>query len=304
MLNLNVIDGNAVGRYLHATKLKTAFRNADGHITNSLFGFIGMLIDLKKKANPGDKNVVLWDGHADFRYEMYPEYKGNRKARNEEQEKLYEEYKWITPYTRSAISALGIPQFLNLKLEADDLASIIVNTPQPQDISISLITGDKDWLQLVRKNVVWCDIRNERRAVGEYNFKAVTELATPELFLQKKCLTGDSSDNVSGVGGIGEKRAIALLNEWGSVDNFFANFDKYEGKKKSWEERLFSEEGREIYYRNRKLMNLIDAPAEDKNYRKVMKRNLDLDTFFGICAEMNFSTYLSKAEEIKELFNE
>lgn len=299
MKKVILIDGNAVGYLnLHGTVLK----NADGQMTQSIFGFINLLIELKTKYSDA-KLLVLWDGYAEFRYSIYPEYKGNRKPRTAFDKLLKEEYKRQCPIIREVIKSLGIDQTFNRILEADDLASIFTKKLTDNNYSVSLITTDRDWLQLVRENVVWHDLRDNLKPYGVFNFKAKAGVDSVERFLEKKSLMGDASDNISGVGGIGEKRVKELFKTFGSVRGFFrvAHLTK---DLTSWEKKLLSREGREIYYRNIQLMDLIHPQIEDMSERVNIKGELDFDRFKQICLEQNFSTFTNKLDEIKRLFNE
>lgn len=299
MKKVILIDGNAVGYLnLHGTVLK----NADGSMTQSIFGFINLLIELKTKYSDA-KILVLWDGHADFRYSIYPEYKGNRKPKTAFDKLLKEEYKKQCPIIRDVIQSLGIDQVLNRKLEADDLASIFSKKLSQNDYSVSLVTTDRDWLQLVQQNVVWHDLRDKLKPYGVFNFKMKAEVDSVESFLEKKCLMGDASDNISGVGGIGEKRVKELFKKYGSVKGFFGIAYTL-SELTSWEKKLLSKEGREIYYRNIQLMDLIHPQIEDKSQRVNIKGKFDLNRFRQICLEQNFSTFINKFDDIKRLFNE
>lgn len=329
---LNIlVDGNSIGyANHHATKL-----TAGELQTQAIFGFIKTMRQLRM-SYPTASILVLWDGKAEFRYELHPGYKGDRRN-TPQKEADHKAYKAQVPHIQRATTLLGISQMLAYNLEADDLAGIFTNRflAKPEN-EVLLITGDQDWAQLVRERVTWRDLRSDDRIITPYNFFEKTGYKTPYAFLEGKCLHGDSSDCISGVGGIGETTAPLLLAEHGSVRNFWKKCDEgtytprtkaerslWQGTspytKEEWEAQfIYVEEpelsaddnekarkkalkkhmdayigqGRSIFGRNLRLMQLMKPPALDKSKLVVTKGKFDREAFADFCGEFAFMSIL------------
>ncbi|SSI71562.1 5'-3' exonuclease H3TH domain-containing protein [Acinetobacter baumannii] len=211
-----LVDANSIGYAAqHAIKLYSGSMQ-----TQAVFSFIKTMRELRQRY-PHAGMVVLWDGRAEWRFEREPSYKSNRKCDPRMQQE-HDAYKAQCPFIKRALKALGIKQMTSAIHEADDLAGILVQrfASDPNN-RILLITGDRDWLQLVKPNVSWRDPRDESRFIHWANFYEKTGFKSPVAFLQGKALQGDSSDCISGVGGIGEATAIKILAEYGSVNEFW-----------------------------------------------------------------------------------
>lgn len=298
MADILIVDGNSIGHANHnATKLSVA-----GMETQAIFGFIKSLQKMRETYR-GYEIVVLWDGKAQWRKELCPEYKENRKATDEKQAASKESYKKQSPFIRKAIQLLGVRQMLVTSAEADDMAGLMVKKLSGAN-RIVLVTGDKDWLQLVRPGVTWFDpIRD--RTVNMSNFFEFTGYKTPEQFVDGKALMGDSSDNISGVGGIGEKGAPEFVAEFGSVQKFFEQVAMgYFVPKKKAHQRLYSPEGQAIFNRNRKIMNLLDVPIPPKEDVSVIAPAFNSDAFKQLCEKLAFASILREFDLFINLFKE
>lgn len=298
MADILIVDGNSIGHANHnATKLSVG-----GMETQAIFGFCKSLQKMRQ-AYSGYEIVVLWDGKAQWRKDICPEYKENRKATDEKQAASKESYKKQSPFIRKAIQLLGIRQMLVTTAEADDMAGLMVKKLHGSN-RIVLVTGDKDWLQLVRPGVTWFDpIRD--RTVNMSNFFEFTGYKTPEQFVDGKALMGDTSDNISGVGGIGEKGAPEFVAEFGSVQGFFDQVDggTFIPKKKA-HQRLATAEGRAVFQRNRKVMNLLDVPNPPKEDVSVIAPTFNSEAFKQLCEKLAFASILREFELFTNLFKE
>lgn len=296
-MNISIIDGNSIG---YAAHYGTTLTNGDMQ-TQAVFGTARTLIELRQ-SHPETTPLVVWDGRATWRFDACPTYKSNRHSDDPKKEEVRLAYKKQVPFIRQMLKAMGVRQMLVTTHEADDLAAMIVAKKKPDD-KIVLITGDRDWLQLVRPNVLWKDCR-KGDIVGTFNFFEVTGYKTPEAFLDGKCLKGDSSDNISGVGGIGEKGAPEFLATYGSVRNFFGHVDAgtVVPTKKALK-HLASDEGREIYERNYRVMQLLDvAPFDKKNLICNDRTSKNRDEFVELCGKLGFASFLSDPDKILNLF--
>lgn len=297
MTGFIIVDANSLGHAFHnSTKLTVG-----DFQTQAIFGVVKAVRELMTSM-PDRRLLVLWDGRAEWRKEIYPDYKGNRKAVTAEQAKDKEAYKKQVPILQAALERLGVEQKLNYGAEADDLAGFLVPRVVASGHHVLLQTGDRDWLQMVGPKVVWNDPRSEGRTVTHDIFIEKTGYSDPTAFLDGKAIQGDSSDNIEGIPGIGETTAANLLAEFGSVQRFLSMVDAgtYTPKKrksksatsKHPEEVLASPEGRAIYERNIKLMDLLKVPAPDPAKMHKFNRFFDPDGFKAICTKLAFISIL------------
>ena len=296
-MNLTIVDGNSIG---YAAHHGTVLSNGEMQ-TQAVYGVIRTLAEHKKK-HLDTEIVVVWDGRASWRWDICPTYKSNRHSDDPEKEAQREAYKAQSKYIYRALADLGINQILYSTHEADDLAGLIVSRKRPND-TIFLLTSDKDWLQLIRNGVIWCDARSGN-VVSANNFYETTGFKTPEAFLDGKCLKGDKSDAIAGVGGIGEKGAPEFLATYGSVKNYFAAVDAGVVKpSKKAHINLASSAGRKIYEDNYAVMQLLNVKPLDKA-NKVMggKKPKNREDFIELCHEMAFQTFLANPDELLNLF--
>lgn len=332
MANTNIIDGNSVGHAAHrATKL-----TAGGMQTQAVFGFLRTLRDMVTE-HRSYTPIVLWDGKAQWRYDLHPLYKSNRESDPKKVEER-KHYKIQRPFIERAVAALGVRQMSATYHEADDLAGYLVNKLcQNPENKIRLSTGDQDWLQLLRPNVIWEDHRNEAKVITLKNLMDMTGYATPYAFLEGKCLQGDTSDVISGVGGIGEQGAPEFLAEFGSVREFWRRCDSGEYvptkkahlslwkgtspfTKEEWasqyagdktDKKAFKQhmdawpgQGRAIFARNFRLMQLLKVNQPNKEDVRVIPGKFDQDKFAEVCEELAFTSILRTIDIFTKPFKE
>lgn len=267
--------------------------------TQAIFGYTKAVRSLKA-VHFGCRLLNLWDGRAQWRFDLLPNYKSNRDVDPKAVAKK-EELTKQRPYIERMLKSLGIDQMLVSTHEADDMAGYLVtNSTEP----FELITGDKDWLQLVRENVTWFDPVNEVR-ITHANFLDKTGYFTPQEFLQGKCLMGDSSDVISGVGGIGEKGAPVFMAEHRNVAEFFRKVEsgEYVPKGKVME-RFATKEGKLAFARNYKLMSLRNVPKPKPENVSIIRGQFNEDEFLGLCEELNFSSITRDRHEFLKPFKE
>ena len=226
---------------------------------------------------------------------------------------MREEYRKQRPLIKEAFKHLGILQYEAEGYEADDLAGHLASKFNEKDESPNLeavmITGDKDWLQLVGNNVKWIS-NHDNRVVTKAGFKKETGCDTPAQFLQLKALAGDSSDAITGVGGIGETVAPRLMNHFGSVQSMLkAHKEVGEFTKENLPEELArsrkklndfcnnSDSQHEKLKRNLKLMNLRSIRLS-KDEITTIQSNPDKDKFIDFCHDLELLTLAERADII------
>jgi DNA polymerase-1 len=184
-------------------------RAPDGTPTNAAYGFVNMLIKVIREEVP-DRVIVVFDARGPtFRHELYDAYKANREAQPEDLTIQF-------PIVRELVDAYRIPVISVPEFEADDVIATLVERA-PEDAQISIVSTDKDLMQLVSDRVTLLDGVKDRR----YGPSEVEERfgVRPDHILDLRALVGDPSDNIPGVKGIGEKGAAKLIAEWGSLEN-------------------------------------------------------------------------------------
>lgn len=224
MDKLILIDGNSIAfRAFYALPLLS---NSSGLHTNAVFGFTTMLMKLIEEEKPTHFLVAFDAGKTTFRHEGYKEYKGGREKTPPE---LSEQF----PLIRELIRSFGISQFELEGYEADDIIGTLTRlADESGQLDVVVVTGDKDMLQLASDRVTIALTRKGVSEVDRYDPAAIREKygLVPKQIIDLKGLMGDASDNIPGIPGVGEKTAIKLLHEYGSVEEVLANVDKIAGK--------------------------------------------------------------------------
>lgn len=218
-----LVDGySLIFRGFHALPLLTA---PDGTYTNAIHGFLSMLLKALGDYRP-DSLCVMMDMHAPtFRHALYDEYKGTRKP-------MPEELRPQLPLMRELLHAMRLRVCEMEGYEADDLLGTAARMANERGMHAYVLTGDRDSLQLasgdtqiilMRKGITESLLLDEKGVYETYGF-------TPEQVPDMKGLMGDSSDNIPGIAGIGEKTALKLITQYGTLDEVLAHADEVKGK--------------------------------------------------------------------------
>ena len=219
-----VIDGNSMlHRAFHA--LPPTMTAPDGRPTNATFGFVSMLVKLVGDLHP-DGVVVTWDrGKPAFRTDALAGYKAHRPPTAQE---LKDQF----PMTKELLDALAVPQVEVEGWEADDLLGTLAERGREAGLEMLLVTGDRDALQLVCEGVTVVSTQKGVTDIKLYDAAAVEERfgVRPDQITDYLGLKGDTSDNIPGVPGIGEKTAAKLLQEYGSLDEALLRAGEIKGK--------------------------------------------------------------------------
>lgn len=220
-----LIDGNSIAN--RAFYAMPPLTNSAGLHTNAVYGFTTMLLKLLEEEKPTHVLVAFDAGKITFRHEGYSEYKGGRAKTPPE---LSEQF----PVMKELLHAFGIAQFELSGYEADDIIGTLTKRADEQGVETLVVSGDKDMLQLVSPKVTVAVTRKGVSELEKYSPEEMQEKygLTPLQFIDLKGLMGDASDNIPGIPGVGEKTALKLLHEYGSVEDVLANTDKLKGKMK------------------------------------------------------------------------
>jgi DNA polymerase-1 len=222
---LVLIDGNSLSfRAFYALPLLS---NKAGIHTNAILGFAKLLEKIIREEQPTHFLVAFDAGKTTFRHSKYSEYKGGRQKTPPE---LSEQF----PYIRQLLDAYHIKHYELENYEADDIIGTLSKEADQNDFETIIVTGDRDLTQLATQNVTIYYTKKGVTDVDHYTPEFIAEKYNglkPIQIIDMKGLMGDSSDNIPGVAGVGEKTAIKLLNQFDSVEGVYENIDKVSGKK-------------------------------------------------------------------------
>ena len=233
---LYLVDGSSyIYRAFFAIR---GLSTSEGFPTNAIYGFTQMLRKLIEAEDP-DFLAVTFDAHdADertFRKELYPEYKANRSA-------MPEDLRVQLPYFRKVVEALRIPIMEQAGVEADDLIATATVKARELGLPVCIVSGDKDLMQLIGDDVEMYDSMREKRFGLDEVAKRFQ--VTPDRVKYVLALAGDSSDNIPGVPGIGEKTGGKLVKEFGDLETILSSIDKVSGKKRKQNLEQFADQAR------------------------------------------------------------
>ena len=287
-----LIDGSAfLYRAFHAIR---SLATSKGHPTNATFGFTRILLKLLKDKQPEYAGVFFDVKGPTFRHKMFDEYKANRPP-------MPEELAIQIPDIKAIVNALNIPIIEKTGYEADDLVGTYARIAQSQGFKVVMVTGDKDFIQLITDNcTLWDPMKDtvtDRPAVKE-------EMGIePEQFIDVLGLAGDTADNIPGVKGVGVKTAVKLVAEYASIDNIYSNLDQLKKKKKLHENLSAS---RQIVQLSRDLAAIdrhvdVTEPMDDFKLQA-----FDTQKAFDLFQSFEFKTlaqeFAGKADKSKKIY--
>ncbi|MDY6934445.1 MAG: DNA polymerase I [Spirochaetota bacterium] len=265
---LFVIDGHALSYRAYYAFIKNPLTNSKGQNTSAIYGFARMLLKLIDEESP-DYLIVAFDPPGrSFRFRLYPEYKANRQKMPDDLRPQIDEIK-------NMLSIMGIMCIVEEDYEADDVLGTIAKKYSGKDIEVVLVTGDKDAYQLVNDNV---KIYANKRGITEfeiYDVKGVTEKLgiRPDQVIDYMALMGDSTDNIPGVLGIGEKTAQKLIGQYDHLEGVYEHIDEIKGAK--IKESILNNQ--EMAFLSRDLVTIRDSLPIEIDIDKIAKPDLNSD---------------------------
>ncbi|MBM7584920.1 DNA polymerase-1 [Bacillus pakistanensis] len=286
---LMLIDGNSIAyRAFFALPL---LNNEKGIHTNAVYGFTTMLQKMLQDEKPTHILVAFDAGKTTFRHKTYGEYKGGRQKTPPE---LSEQF----PYIRELLDAYSIPRYELENYEADDIIGTLSLQAEKDGYEVTVVSGDKDLTQLSSKTTTVNITRKGITDIEEYTPEHVMEKweITPEQIIDMKGLMGDSSDNIPGVPGVGEKTAIKLLKQFETIEKLMESLDEVSGKK--LKEKL--EENKDQAFMSKELATILrEAPVEISLDELTFNGPQD-DKLREIFRELGFNSLLEKMGENPE----
>lgn len=288
-----LVDGNnLLFRSYYATAYTgNIMRNRDGFPTNGLYGFVNMINKIVAEENP-KYMMVAFDIGKTFRHEKYKDYKGGRRE-------TPEDLKVQFPIAKKILTAMGIKYLECEGFEADDIIGTISSwCDKDPEYEALIVSSDKDLLQLISDETVVKLLKpkdyimmDEATFIQTYGFE-------PIKMIDLKALMGDASDNIPGVKGIGEKTAIKLLTQYGSLDGIYENIDNIKG---STHEKLVT--GNEDAYYSKELVTIYREVPLNITWDDLLYGNENTNELIQLYNELNFYSLLKKASSNKKNVN-
>lgn len=285
---LVLIDGHALAYRMFFALPIESFSTKDGEPTNATYGFIRTVLETILADQPPHYFAVSFDLGATFRDELFEEYKGTR-------EKMPDELDLQITRIKEVLRALNVPILELEGFEADDVLGTVARQAKPLGVPVHIITGDRDLLQLVDDNTqVELPARGSRPPEIFADDASVIDYfgVRPDQVVDFKALVGDPSDNIPGIKGVGQKTAVKLLNEYGTLDNIYAHVDEIKGaigKKVA--------AGKEDAYLSQKLARIVtDAPIA-LDLATCVAQDFEATAVLDIFQELEFRTLTNMLRE-------
>lgn len=257
---------------------------SDGRPTNAVFGFVATLNKLLNEKQP-EYLAVAYDAKGpSFRKEMYPDYKANRPPMPED---LIAQQEPI----RNIVKAMGLTSLEIEGIEADDIIATLTEKALAEGFEVVIVSADKDFYQLLSDKVMMYDPNPKRESAMTPADFAEKFGIRPEQFLDVQGLMGDSSDNIPGVPGVGEKTAVKLIGEHETLENLYQNLDKTKGRMR---EKL--EQNKDSAFASRELARLKRDADLDLKVRDLRPAPLDREALLEIYRDLDFSRFAGELE--------
>ena len=286
--NILLVDGHSIlNRAFYGLPLLT---NSSGVYTNAVYGFLNIFFKVYEDLKPECVAVAFDLSAPTFRHEMYAEYKGTRK-------KMPDELVAQVPLIKKALEAMDVAILQKEGLEADDIIGSQAANAVKNGMDVTILSGDRDLLQLVNKNVTQI-LPKTSKGVTTYETFTPTHVKEvyqiePEKIVDLKAMMGDSSDNIPGLPGVGEKTATNLILEYGSLENAHEHLEDIKPKK-AMEAFRDSFELAELSKKLAKIKTDADTGAELK---ELETKNFYTTAAYDVFKELGFKNFLTRFDE-------
>jgi DNA polymerase-1 len=286
------IDANAIiHRAFHA--YPPNLQTEDGLQVNAVYGFTTMLLSALESFHPEYVMCAMDTSEPTFRHEIYPDYKGTRPPTDQS---LIDQM----PMVEEVLNSFNIPIIKKEGYEADDILGTLSKYTstgkwQDEDMDMYILSGDKDLLQLVREDVYVCLPNGSFKNLEVYDTDKVKEKYgyTPEQVVDYKAMVGDSSDNIPGIKGVGDKTATSLLEEYGGLDSIYKHVDELSTRQKN----LFTESIEQAEF-SRKLAKIDTEMSLDIHLTDCVLEDFDRNKLMYTFKRYNFKSLLPKLDEL------
>ncbi len=284
MKKLLVVDGNSIlNRAFYGIRILT---NNKGLPTNAVYGMVTILTRHIETVKP-DYLAIAFDLKAPtFRHKMYDLYKANRHG-------MPEELAVQLPYAKECVKGLGFHLFEMEGYEADDILGTLASRAENEGIEAYVLTGDRDSLQLISDTThVLLATNKDTIDMGKKEFREKYGIDS-EQFVDVKALMGDSSDNIPGVAGIGEKTAFKLISDFGSLDKIY---EQYEGSTLTASVKNKLSVGKEQAYMSRELATICREVPIDTDFEALENKGFDKKVLKSLFEELEFGAFIKRFE--------
>ncbi len=285
MKKIILVDGNnLLFRSYYATAYSgSMMKNSKGFPTNAIYGFVSMINKIIEEENP-KYMAVAFDIGKNFRAEKYAFYKDGRKE-------TPNELIMQMPYARKILKGMGIKYFELAPYEADDIIGTLAKKVLEDDeFNGTIVSSDKDLIQLINEQI---DIKLlKQKGYIRYNPESFFEeyQITPEHIVDLKALAGDSSDNIPGVKGIGEKTALSLLAKYQTIENLYEHIEEIKGKT---QEKLVTD--KEMAFVSKEIATIYtEVPLDIKDLEDLIYEPTESEELYNIYEELEFYSLLKK----------
>ena len=289
-----LIDGYAMLYRAHFAMIRNPLITSYGLPTSALFGFLNQLFRILKKENPDYVATIFDRKEKTFRHKKYPEYKATRDPMPEElQEQL--------PHLWKLIEAMQIPQLSKVGFEADDIIGTLAKHGLEQDLDVFIVSGDKDFMQLINANVFLFTPGTRNKPDKIYDKKGVEDRwgVPPEKIVDLFGLMGDSSDNIPGVFGVGPKSAMKLIHDYGTLEEALENAESVTNKRV----RNGLLEGKDNAILSKDLVTIVTDVPLDREIDELVRQDMDIEAMESLLTEYEFHALINQlpgsAEEKK-----
>ena len=301
MKKLAVIDGNSIlNRAFYGIMGSKMLQTADGTFTNAVYGFLSILFKLEEDLKPDYLAVAFDVKHPTKRHELYKDYKGTRKG-------MPDELAAQMPIIKDVLTRMNITIIEKPGYEADDILGTLAKYAEKQGVETVLLTGDRDSFQLASDKITIRIPRtkNGKTETEDYDRKKILEEygLEPESLIDVKGLQGDTSDNIPGVPGIGEKTAIGLIKEHGSIEKIYELLEKGEGGFKGKQKENL-ESNKDLAFLS-KVLGTIDTNVPiDKELSLFEVKEWDRKAVLEIFKYLRFNRYIDRFDLEKDIQEE
>lgn len=300
MDKLVLVDGNSImNRAFYGIMGNRMLTTKDGTYTNAVYGFLAILFKLLEDVDP-QYLVVAFDLKAPTaRHKLYEGYKANRKGMPDE---LAEQM----PIIKEILRAMNIDIVEMEGYEADDVLGTLSRYGEKEGLEVTILSGDRDTFQLATDKITIRipHTKGGKTETDEYNREKIIEKygLEPKQLIDVKGLQGDSSDNIPGVPGVGEKTAIALIQKYGSIENLYDKLEKGEDDLKGKQKEKI-EQNKDLAFLSKTLGTInLEVPIED-TLEDFKVEEWDREKVYELFKKLNFKRYIDRfslSGEIKE----
>ncbi len=283
--SLFLIDGSAIAYRSYFAFINNPLINSRGENTSAIFGFLRFLLMIIDNENPDYLAVVFDPKGPTFRHKQYKEYKATRQ-------KMPDDMRDQVPKILEVLRALNIPTLEIPGFEADDVIGTLARRAQQQGLEAYLVSGDKDFMQLVDKGIKLYNPKRGGEAVEVLDEQGVREKVglEPNQIIDYMGLMGDTSDNVPGVKGVGEKTAVKLIKEFGSVEGVLENADKV--SRANVRKNLQTQ--REEALLSKKLVKIDTEVPFDLDFETLKRTEPNREQVIQLLHELEFNSMLER----------